>query len=160
MIWGKFKLDLFPGFTEPEGLDYWQKVKDEYSAKYGNDEHVATIKIAEELQVSEKILKLINAISFLGAPQSAEGEDFADKIVEYCDDRVNPFGVVSLEKRLSDLRERYAHKGGDTPERQAFENAIRKMEKQIFAKCKIKPEDINDETVKNLILDLPEFVVK
>ena len=34
------------------------------------------------------------------------------------------------------------------------------IEEQIFAKCKIKPENINDETVKPIIEKLKDFVVK
>ena len=33
------------------------------------------------------------------------------------------------------------------------------MEKQIFSKCKIKPEDINNETVASIILSLKDFVI-
>lgn len=156
----KFKLDLFPEFTKPEGMNYWEGVKEEYRKKYGNDEHVATFAIAKELGVSEKTFTLIEAISFLGAPSLALGDSFAHKIMEYCDDRVNPFGVVSLEVRLADLRKRYAHKGGDTPERRAFDEALRKIEQQIFEKCSIKPEDITDEAVAQLIEELKNFVVK
>lgn len=156
----KFKLGSLPQFLEPEGLEFWEKVKDEYRIKYGDNEHVATNKIAEEIHVSAEILKLINAISFLGAAETASGENFGNKIVEYGDSRVDPFGVVSLEDRIVDLRKRYAHKGGDTPERQAYENAARQIEKQIFSKCTLKPEDITDESVAPIISELRNFVIK
>ena len=39
----KSDLQYFPEFIKPEGLDYWQKVKDEYIEKYSRDEHKATI---------------------------------------------------------------------------------------------------------------------
>jgi hypothetical protein len=156
----KFKLDYFPKFLEPEGIEYWQGVKDEYVKKYGNDEHVASIKIGEEIHLSDKILELIKAISFSGAMDSAAGDDFSHKIVEYCDDRAVPHGIVSLEDRLLDLRTRYAHKGGDTPERRAFQDAVRMIEKQIFAKCSIKPEDITDESIAPIIAELKSFALK
>ena len=41
----KFDLDALPAFLEPQGLSYWQGVKDEYIAKYGTDEHIATYAI-------------------------------------------------------------------------------------------------------------------
>ena len=141
-------------------LEYWQSVKNEYIGKYGDNEHSASLKIAEEIGVSARTLELIRAISFVEAVKNVSSEDYAKKIAEYCDDRVIPFGVVSMEERLMDLRKRYAHKGGDTPERRAFESAVREMEKQIFAKCKIKPEDINNETVKPIISELRNFVIK
>jgi isoleucyl-tRNA synthetase len=156
----KFDLKYFPDFNKPEGFEYWQKVKDEYIVKYGKNEHEATLKIIKELQMPDKILELINAISFFGAPATASGNNFADKIVEYCDSRVAPLGVVGLEERLADLRKRYAHKGGDTPERRAYEQAVKNMEQQIFAKCKIKPEDITEESIASIIAELKNFVIK
>ena len=33
------------------------------------------------------------------------------------------------------------------------------IEKQIFSKCKIKPEDINDQTVAPIISKLRDFVI-
>ncbi|MFA6520198.1 MAG: HD domain-containing protein [Candidatus Paceibacterota bacterium] len=156
----KFKLGYFPEFLEPEGLEYWQKVKDKYKQKYGEDEHVATLKIAKELQASDQILELIYAISFVRAPITASEQKFGDKIVEYADSRVTPFGVVGLEDRLMDLRKRYDHKGGDTPERRAYEQAVRDIEQQIFVKCSIKPEDITDKSVAPVVTLLKNFVIK
>ncbi len=128
-------------------LKYWGEVQKEFREKYGTDEHIAHTKIAEDIGVSKRVVELINAVSFLGASSNASGNDFGKKIIQYADDRVSPFGVVSLEERLADLRARYAHHGGQTPERDAFENALRQMEKQIFEYCLIKPEDITEEKV-------------
>ena len=155
----KFNLNVFPELNKPEGKEYWEKVKYEYLKKYGTDEHIATLKIVQELKAPSRVLELINAVSFLGAPKTVLEEDFGGKIVECCDSRVDPFGIVTLEERFADLKKRYAHRGGDTPEREAYQNAVRLMEKQIFAKCKIKPEDINDETVAPIIAELRNFVI-
>ena len=158
----KFKWDSLPEFLEPNGLEYWQEVKSEYIKKYGNNEYIASINIAKELNVSDRVLELVKSISFLGASDNAEKNDFGKKIVEYCDDRVIPFGVVSLEERFTDLRSRYAHRDKERGPsfREAFEKAVRLIEKQIFSKCKIKPEDINDETVAPVIEQLRNFVIK
>jgi len=156
----KFKLDIFPEFNEPESLEYWQNVQKEYKEKYGDGEHVATIKIARELQVYDKVIELINSISFSGIQKYVSGEDFSKKIPEYCDDRVDPFGIVSLEERFIDARKRYIHLDRNASERDAFENAVKQMEKQIFTKCKIKPEDINNESVAPIISELKNFIIK
>ncbi len=156
----KFKLDVFPQFLEPLGLAYWENVKEEYVQKYGEDEHEATKQIAEELQVSDEVKHFIHAVSFLGAPLAAASNNFGEKIVEYGDSRVTPFGVHTLEERLQDLRERYAYRGGDTPERLAYEKAVRDMETQIFAKCRIQPEHITDLVVAPIIEELKNFVIK
>lgn len=156
----KFKMDVFPEFFEPEGVEYWQKVKDEYIAKYGPDEHHASLEIVKELKTSERILDLADAPSFIGAPHNAESEDYGMKIVDYSDVRVYPHGVVSIEERFLDLRKRYVQHGPDTPERTAFENALREIQNQIFSKCKIKPEDITDEVIAPVIEELKGFMVK
>ena len=158
----KFELGKIPEFLEPEGVEYWQTVKEEYLKKYGANEYEASIKISEELGVSPRVIELIKSISFLGVSKTAEENDYAKKIVEYGDDRVNPFGIVSLEDRLTDLRTRYAHRDKERGNnfREVFESSMRQIEKQIFAKCKIKPEDINDETVKPITSSLRGFMIK
>jgi len=149
----KFDLDnpLFQESMEPQGAEFWKKVQSEFKQKYGQDEHRAHLEIAREIGVSERILELIEAISFKGAPINAASNDFGRKICQYSDDRVGPFGVITLEQRFNDLRKRYAHHGEDSPEKRDFEQALREIEKQISAQCKIKPEDITNESINQSI---------
>lgn len=49
----KFNMSLFPEFFEPEGIDFWRKVKRSFIKKYGPDEHVATMEIAREIFSTE-----------------------------------------------------------------------------------------------------------
>lgn len=140
-------------------IGYWQKVQDEYRAKYGNNEHQAHLQIAGELGVSARVLELIDSVSFLGAPANAAGADFGKKIVEYCDDRVGPHGVVSLEQRLADLRARYKHHKDSSEARDNFENAMRQMERQIFERCSINPEDITEQSVAGIKKQLESFEI-
>jgi isoleucyl-tRNA synthetase len=156
----KSDFKVFPDFFQPEGFEYWEKVKQEYIEKYGTEEHVVHNKIAHEVGVKERIIELMDAINFLHASSLAQENDFGRKIIQYCDDRVMPLGVVSLEERLADLRKRYGYKGGKESDRDAFDNALRQIEKQIFTKCKIKPEDINDRTVAPIIAELKNFMIK
>jgi hypothetical protein len=140
-------------------LGYWQRVKDKYIQKYGAEAHRASILIAKELGMSGRIIALIDCISFSGAPQDVKAGDFGKKIVQYSDDRVAPQGVVSLEDRLADLRKRYVHHKIDSSERDNFENALREMERQIFAKCKIKPEDITEAAIRPYIERLKNYKI-
>src|SRR5690242_14147552 len=57
----KFDFQAYPSAFEPEGISYWKRVQDEYRAKYGNDEHDATLTIARELGVSDAVLGIIRA---------------------------------------------------------------------------------------------------
>lgn len=141
-------------------VNFWQKVKDQYGKKYGADEHAASLKIARELGVNPRKLELIDAIGFETAVENSAGHDFGKKICAYCDSRVSPCGVVSLEGRFDDLRARYAHRHqewGSEQKRLAFENALRHIEQQIFACCAIKPEQITEMTITETRERLKEF---
>ena len=161
----KFKLDAFPEFLEPEGLDYWQKVKNEYIKKYGENEHKATTMILKELGVSERVIFIVDQINFVLYCRLCDSPDLSSKIVVYADGRVDPHGVVSFEERMNEGKNRYKnHKstfGAVTEkERQRLVAYGLEIEKQVFAKCKIKPEDINDTAIAPIILSLKNFVIK
>ena len=69
-----------------------------------------------------------------------------------------------MEERLEEGRKRYAQiKGYDTPEgRERYRRstgAAQEIEKQIFEKCSIKPEDINDASVAPIIEELRNYPV-
>ena len=100
----KFNLDYFPEFLEPEGLEYWQKVKDEYIEKYGKDENNEKMKIEKELPVFNNVIEFINSIGFSQAEKNKEDNNFSIKICCYSDMRVRPEGIVLLSDRLNDLR--------------------------------------------------------
>jgi hypothetical protein len=60
----KSRLDYFPEFIKPEGLGYWQNVKDEFIQKYGEDEHEATVQIIKELGLPERVVNLAGKTDF------------------------------------------------------------------------------------------------
>lgn len=158
----KSRLDYFPAQNEPEGIEYWQKVKDEYVAKYGTDENVATYEIVKELKL-DHLLPNIKSFGFAKACANMENSDFLKKICYYGDMRVAPFGVMSLRDRMEEGQKRYKGSGRlfwPEDEKHKIEECQNKIEEQIFAHCKIKPDDINDETVKPIIEKLRDFVVK
>lgn len=156
----KFKLDLFPEFLKPEGMEYWQKVQNEYFEKYGQDEHHATIAIAKEIGVSSKIMELLNSVGFSQADKNFESDDFDKKIAAYSDMRVEPLGVVSLEARLDDGHKRFKiHRPGFDNEKMFSEMAkyLGKIEKQIFEQSSINSEEITDEKVETYIEGLKNY---
>jgi hypothetical protein len=148
----KFDFTLLPEVVVQKGQEYWEGVKKEFEQKYGANTHEVTSKIIQEMGVSNRVLELADSVGFSEAFQNMQSNDFGKKICHYADARVGPYGVITLEERLMDLRERYENKGRslakNPEEREGFENALREMEKQIFAKCKIQPKDITDESIK------------
>lgn len=153
----KFDLNLFPEYLEPEGLDYWQGVKDFFIKKYSTDEHVATEKIAEEISDNRRthdILKHIGA-SRLNAVNAST--DISYKIANYADDRVSVDGIVPFEELV---KERKSRNSKITDEYFAqLINKIRINEKNIQKVCKIHLHDITDDTISDIIEELNDFEI-
>ena len=157
----KFKLGYLPEALQPEGLGYWQGVKNEFVAKYGNDEHIATHKIAEELGLKSREMELLDAIGFAQSPQNSSHSDLEKKICAYSDYRVSPSGVTTLEVRLRDSQKRFLLNKNVT-DQDRFEElseGMRKIEKQIFTKSKIRHENITGNTVAPIVEELKNFEI-
>ena len=156
----KFDLDMFPKFLQPEGKEYWQKVKEEYVEMYGGEEDQATLEITKELRVDKEVVQLIDKIGFRQAGRNVQSDDFETKICAYADMRVVPAGVVSLDKRLVDLRDRYfKHYPTDEDQeyRQQCEEFLKTIENQIFKNSKLKPDHITDSSISGTIIKLKKF---
>ena len=157
----KFNLSHFPEQNKPEGLEYWQDIKSDYISKYGNDEHKASLEIANELEISDGILSLIDCVN----PDSIEiinnDNSFAKKICIYSDNRVTPHGVVSAEERSLEAKERYKDHphAFDEESRQFFNKNLNLIEKQIFSHSNIKPEEINDLSIEKYLVELQDFSI-
>ena len=158
----KSNLEYFPKFLEPEGLEYWQNVKREHANKYGFDEHKATAIIAGSIGLSNDIIKIIDNFGFSNATKNELGKLFSHKICNYSDERVGPYGVMPMEGRILEGQKRYAGTKHSIASGnfESLTKSLRNIEKQIFSRCKIKPEDITDETIQPLLSELREFVVK
>ena len=161
----KFKLGQIPEALEPQGLEYWEGVKEDFKKRYGIDEHKATEAIAQEIGLSEAARTYIKAVKFSFADKTRVEGSFEEKICEYADSRVAPYGVVSLEARLEEGRKRsLSHNISGSlasPKNRydALVEAERGIEKDIFAQTKIKPEDVTDSSVAQLLEELWEYPV-
>ena len=162
----KFNLLIFPEFNEPMGLEYWQKVQNEYFEKYGKDEHNATVEIMKELNIRTDIIEMIESMIFGALCKHSSKETSLElKIMHYVDMRVGPYGILSYEDRMLDVRKRYANVPNDEftkfleEERNQLLYCGKEIENQIFTNCKIKPEDINDETVAPILEELKGYIV-
>ena len=157
----KFQLDIFPEQNEPEGIEYWKTVKNEYISKYGVNEHQASLLIALELGVLDHIKDLIYCVDSASVEKIAREDDFEKKICMYADGRVTPHGVVSIEERSIEAKERYKNHPYTFNEesRLHFNKNLDLIEKQIFSHKKIKPEDINDESIKDYLEKLKDYSI-
>lgn len=157
----KFNLDLFPEFLQPEGKDYWQGVKDSFQKKYGPDEHEATIQIAKELGVENRVIDLIDAFQFSLAVKNNENPDIEKKICAYADMRVEPHNIVSLKDRLKDGRKRFKLNKKNIKNDEQFYNtmaeSLQHIETELFSNSAIQPSDITTDKVERYIVNLRQF---
>lgn len=86
--------------------NYWENAKQELIDKYGDNEDVAAIQIATELQIPTSAINVIRAIDLTSnIDQITTPGGF---IGNYSDCRVSPSGIVSIKERVSDLIKRYS----------------------------------------------------
>ncbi len=159
----KFDLTYFPDFTQPEGIEYWQKIKEEYINKYGNNEHNATGKIVREINAGEKVESLLALTGFSKVLHVLNDENLEKKICNYADMRVGPYGILSVSERTEDGRKRQSSKTSVTKNISTdFDDVVKglfELEKQIFLELEIQPDEINDLSVKNIIEELKEYEI-
>lgn len=157
----KSDLDVFPESVQPEGIEFWQKVKADFVAKYGGDEHRATIAIAHELSLPSPVCELIGGFGFSKSTYIAEHGSLMAKICEYADMRVAPNSVVTIDERLEDGRARYAskgeHEGFGAVHYNRLAGSLKAIEKELFADSPITPEDITDPIIGRIIEPLKKL---
>lgn len=85
-----------------------------------------------------------------------EGMGWEDKLVYYADKRVKHDEVVSAKERMMDGFERYSKlfNNHDFINRHdAINKQLTKIENEIFNKLGLKPEDINERSIKPFLID-------
>jgi len=159
----KSDLNLFPEYLNEKGLSYWKNLKKEFIKKYGNNANEATQKICKEFGTPGNVINILKGMGFLKMQKIAGIGNFQVKICGYSDMRVKPSGVTSLNDRLKEGIKRYAvtfaKRGFDSEKIEELISLLRKVEKQIFAYCKIRPEDITEERIKPLIKKFRNFEI-
>jgi len=158
----KFDFIHFPQFTEPEGLTYWESVKEEYRAKYGSDEHEASIKIGKEIRLPQSVLWIIDTMRFSRSEEILSSDNYELKVAKYGDLRAGPHGILPLQERLEEAKRRYGKKKAsfarDT-DVDRLNKACFGIERQLFQDLSITPEDIHDASVAPIVEELWEYPV-
>lgn len=151
-----FDINLF-GWSDTE-IEELKTIQKEFAQKYNNDEHHATIEIAKEIGVSDRVIDLLNAVGFSVACENVGHEDYEKKICSYSDMRVAPHGVVPLKKRFEDGQKRYPNKGtlAWVDEKRT---CLEVVEKQIFEHSFITPDEVTDESIKSVKESLRSFEI-
>ncbi|MDP3646345.1 MAG: HD domain-containing protein [bacterium] len=149
-------------FIKPEGAEYWESVKAEFIKTYGDSAHNANVAIAKEIGVNDGVVALINGVSFANMDTIVEGDSYEQKICEYADTRVGPFGVLSQIERLDEARQRSIARGKNYYSEDGFNTlsaVASQLEHQIFEFTKLRSEDIDDASVAPIIEQLWDYPV-
>ena len=122
------------------------------------------LSIAKEMKLPERVVALVDGVSFSNYEAIRDSDWYEQKIVCYADSRVGPRGILSLSERQEEAWRRYSNR--QHPEmprsRARFDElaaAAHEVEKQIFSHCSIKSEDIDDASAAPLVEELRKYPV-
>lgn len=134
-----------------------QKIKDEFIAKYGSDDILVSLAIAKEIGVSERVLFLLKYKSFKDACFISTSNDLELSICGYSDWRVGPFGVLSLDARIQEVKHRYKDKklyqnvNSSDKKITSWLTCAKLVEKNIFALTKVTPLYVTDASIEKYL---------
>ncbi len=126
-------------------------------AQYGADEHEATVAIAKEIGVSDMVLHCTDMMSFSHIEKVLLEGTLEEQICAYADNRVGPFGVLSLRDRLEEAKQRYMHRTDRVFDHNRHAEIVRRaveLEQLLFTGISLMPEDITDAQIAPVVSQL------
>ena len=137
------------------------KIRKKYFDKYGTNDHEINLEIGKQEGLTEQELTILDGKRSRKNEETLKSNSYERKICAYCDQRVAPDGVVSIKERLEDAKLRYKNKPLSVWSNEEKANHLIEcslgIEKQIMEYCKLKPEDINDVSIKEYIENLKKY---
>ena len=137
------------------------KIRKKYFDKYGTNDHEINLEIGKQEGLTEQELTILDGKRSRKNEETLKSNSYERKICAYCDQRVAPDGVVSIKERLEDAKVRYKNKPLSVWSNEEKANHLIEcslgIEKQIMKYCKLKPEDINDFSIKEYIEQLKVY---
>ena len=139
------------------------ELRKKYYEKYGTNDHEINMLIGKKEGLTDKELEILDAKRSRKNEQTAKSDNYEIKICAYCDQRVAPDGVVSLKERLEDAKRRYKDKplsvwSNEEKAKYLIKCAL-EIEAQVMRYCKLKPEDINNQSIQIYIDKLKEYEI-
>lgn len=160
----KCDYDGLPHMLEEEQprVEHWRAVQARHRARFGSDDHLATVTLARELGLDAAALDLLERMAFERNDETLAGSDPEAKIAAYADQRVGPRGVVSLAARFAEIKERYRGAAGaymHTPRADFLIGCAHRIEEQVLASCALAPGDVTDASIAPIVESLRGFPV-
>ena len=141
----------------------FRKIRRKYYEIYGTNDHEINMLIGKEEGLTDKELGILDGKRSRKNEQTAKSDNYEIKICAYCDQRVAPDGVVSLKERLEDAKIRYKDKPLSVWSNEEKANQLIKLaleiEEQVMRYCKLKPEDINNQSIQAYVDRLKEYEI-
>ena len=139
------------------------EIRRKYFEEYGTNDHAINMLIGKNLGLTNKELEILDGKRSRKNEQTAKSDNYEIKICAYCDQRVAPDGVVSLKERLEDAKIRYKDKPLSVWSNEEKANQLIKWalenKKQVMECCRLKPEDINNQSIQTYIDRLKEYEI-
>ncbi len=151
-------LELFD--EDERNLDVWLKIQNSLKEEYSSDEHEATLLMAREIEVNDRVLDLLNNMGSSNLHTTVKKNDWELAIVSYSDFRVDPDGFATVQERFADILKRY--NGGDhvlaDKEKTFFKrDQCLELEKQIQSKIKVSLNDLPTEELEEVSKSLRDW---
>ena len=136
-------------FSKDEGF---LEIRKRYFEQYGTNDHEINLEIGKQEGLTPKEITILDGKRSRKNEETLASNSYERKICAYCDQRVAPNGVVGISQRLEDAKVRYKDKPLSVWSNEEKANYLIQcalsIEKQIMEYCNIKPEDINDDSIK------------
>ena len=137
------------------------KIRKKYFDKYGTNDHEINLEIGKQEGLKEKEIIILDGKRSRKNEETLKSNSYEIKICAYCDQRVAPDGVVGIKERLEDAKIRYKCKPLSVWSNEEKANYLIEcslgIEKQIMEHCKLRPENINDESIKTYVEELKNY---
>ena len=140
--------------VDQENLPRLRHTQKEFRVRYGMNDAIANERIIAEIGVPERITYLFAHKELTLGPESLWKNDLGLQIFFYADLRVAPHGVAPLEERLLEFQKRHAmDKDSQSLLRSRhFIVFAKAFEQQLFARLKMKPAGITNDSVQEYFL--------
>ncbi len=100
------------GMSQDE-IDELEKLQIRLKRDYGDNEHQATVKICKKVGCTSTAVILVNNLKWSYVPRLMAKNDILSLIPIYCDMRIGPKGILSLDERIEDLKKREGNKDSE-----------------------------------------------
>jgi hypothetical protein len=139
------------GMSESE-IEELRQLQNHIKTTFGTEEHQATVGIAKEIGCTQNIVKCIDDLEWKYIPRLLEANEISSLIPIYCDMRIGPKGILTLQVRLDELKKRA--QGDDYEDNVKNGNALEQL---IIKNVSLDLNTITDEQINQRFEDLREL---